>query len=349
LKQWKHILIGPDSSVRDALRSIDEGGVQIVLVVDPDQKLLGTLSDGDVRRGLLAGATLDSSVTEIMHRGPTVGRDTDPRPAIFAKMRRLGLHQLPVVDADNRVVALQTLDDLVIPEKHLNPVVIMAGGLGTRLKELTQSVPKPMLKIGDRPILELLIETFVDQGFNNFYIAVNYKADVIEQYFGDGSRFGAQIEYLRETKRMGTAGALSLLPRAPAAPFFVANADLVTRVDYVDMLEKHRRSAACATMAVREYEFQIPFGVIDESNGLISGIREKPVHRSMVCAGIYVMSPEVLPLIAPDQYHDMPAVFEEIIRSGRKAATYAVRGYWLDVGRIADYHKANEDFQEGFS
>lgn len=349
MKEWEHILIAPESSLRDALRGIDEGGVQIVLVVDPERKLLGTLSDGDVRRGLLSGATLDTRVSEIMHLGPTVARDTDPRPAIFAKMRRLGLHQLPVVDADNRVVALQTLDDLVIPEKYSNPVVIMAGGLGTRLKELTHSVPKPMLKVGDRPILELLIETFVDQGFSDFYIAVNYKAEVIEQHFQDGSRFGARIEYLRETKRMGTAGALSLLPRAPTMPFFVANADLVTRVDYADMLEKHCASGACATMAVREYEFQIPFGVIDERDGLIAGIREKPIHRSMVCAGIYVMSPEVLPLVAPDQYHDMPGVFEDIIRSGRRAGSYAVRGYWLDVGRIADYHKANEDFQEGFS
>ncbi|HEY5755387.1 MAG TPA: nucleotidyltransferase family protein [Steroidobacter sp.] len=349
MKDWTRLLLMQESTVRDALRCIDQGGVQIALVIDGNRKLLGTLSDGDVRRGLLAGTTLDSRVSEIMHVGPTVARDTDPRPAIFAKMRRLGLHQLPVVDAENRVVALQTLDDLVIPEKYPNPVVIMAGGLGTRLKELTQSVPKPMLKVGDRPILELLIETFVDQGFNDFYVAVNYKAEVIEQHFEDGSRFGARIEYLRETKRLGTAGALSLLPRPPTMPFFVANADLVTRVDYLDMLEKHTASGACATMAVREYEFQIPFGVIDERDGLISGIREKPIHRSMVCAGIYVMSPEVLPLVATDAYHDMPGVFEDIIRSGRKAASYAVRGYWLDVGRIADYHKANEDFQEGFS
>lgn len=349
MKEWQHLLIAPESSVRDALRSIDEGGVQIVLVVDEQRRLLGTLSDGDVRRGLLAGASLDTRVSEIMHRRPTVALDTDPRPAIFAKMRRLGLHQLPVVDAENRVVALHTVDDMVLPEKQQNPVVIMAGGLGSRLKELTRSVPKPMLKVGDRPILELLIETFVDQGFSNFYLAVNYKAEVIEEYFQDGSRFGAQISYLRETQRLGTAGALSLLPQPPTMPFFVANADLVTRVDYIDMLQKHISSGACATMAVREYEYQIPFGVIDERDGIIAGIREKPVHRSLVSAGIYVMSPEVLSLIAPGQYHDMPGVFEDIIRSGRKAASYTVRGYWLDVGRIADYQKANRDFPEGFS
>lgn len=349
MKDLQHLLIAPESSLRDALRSIDEGGVQIVLVVDQQRALLGTLSDGDVRRGLLSGAGLDTRVSEIMHRNPKVARETDPRPAILAKMRRFGLHQLPVVDAENRVVALQTLDDLVIPEKYPNPVVIMAGGLGSRLKELTRSIPKPMLKVGDRPILELLIESFVDQGFSNFYLAVNYKAEVIERYFEDGSRFGAHIEYLRETQRLGTAGALSLLPRPPQIPFFVANADLVTRVDYGDMLQKHITCGASATMAVREYEYQIPFGVIDEQDGMIAGIREKPVHRSLVCAGMYVMSPEVLQLITPEQYHDMPGVFESIIRSGKKAASYAVRGYWLDVGRIADYHKANEDFSEGFS
>lgn len=347
MKDWKHLLIAPDSSVRDALRRIDQGGVQIALIVDPTGTLLGTLSDGDVRRGLLGGATLDTRVDEIMHRGPTVARDTDPRQAIFAKIRRLGLHQLPVVDAEHRVVGLETIEDLVSPEERPNPVVIMAGGLGTRLKELTQTTPKPMLKVGDRPILELLIETFVDQGFRKFYLAVNYKAEIIEQHFGDGSRFDARIEYLRETQRMGTAGALSLLPQAPTTPFFVANADLVMRVDYVDMLNAHSASGACATMAVREYEFQIPFGVIDENEGTISGIREKPVHRALVSAGVYVLSPPVLSLIEPNRSLDMPNVFEELIRAGRKATSYAVRGYWLDVGRIADFHKANQDFAEG--
>ena len=344
MKAWKHLLIGPESTVRDAMRRIDQGAVHIVLIADSAGKLLGTLSDGDVRRGLLGGATLDSNVTEVMHVNPTVVRDIDSRQSVFAKIRGLGLHQLPVVDAQGHVVGMETIEDLVTPEVRPNPVVIMAGGLGSRLRELTHAVPKPMLKVGDRPILELLIENFVEQGFRNFHLAVNYKAEVIEEHFGDGARLNARIEYLRETKRMGTAGALSLLSQTPEVPFFVANADLVTRVDYVDMLNRHNASGACATMAVREYEFQIPFGVIDETEGLISGIREKPVHRSMVCAGIYVMSPEVLSLIEPDQYHDMPNVFDQIIKSGRTAASYAVRGYWLDIGRIDDFQKANADF-----
>jgi dTDP-glucose pyrophosphorylase len=347
LRQWKHLLIGPERSVREALKCIDEGGVQIVLVVDEADHLLGTLSDGDVRRGLLTGATLDTRVSAIMHRNPTVARDDELRHSIFAKIRRLGLHQLPIVDAENRVVGLETIEDMVIPEDRVNPVVIMAGGLGTRLKELTQTTPKPMLRVGDRPILELLIESFVDQGFRKFHLAVNYKAEVIERHFGDGRQFNAEIHYLRETKRMGTAGALGLLKVPPSMPFLVSNADLVARVDYADMLNRHAAMEACATMAVREYEFQIPFGVIDEQKGIISGIREKPVHRSMVCAGIYVMSPEVLSFIAPDKYLDMPDVFEEIIRSGRRAASYAVRGYWLDIGRIADYQKANQDLAGG--
>lgn len=349
MKDWKHLLLAPESSVRDALRRIDQGGVQLALVADPQGKLLGTLTDGDVRRGLLSGATLDTPVSQIMHTKPTVAREGEPRHAIFATIRRSGLHQLPVVDAENRLVGLETIEDIVIPEPRNNPVVIMAGGLGTRLKELTQNVPKPMLKVGDRPILELMIDTFVEQGFRNFHIAVNYKAEVIEQHFGDGSKFGARIEYLRENKRMGTAGALTLLPRAPTQPFFVVNADIVTKVDYVDMLTRHENSGVSATMAVREYEFQVPFGVIDEREGVICGIREKPIYRSMVCAGIYVMSPEVLPLLVADEYCDMPALFEQIIGSGNKAGSYTVRGYWLDVGRIADFRKANDDFAEVFT
>jgi len=348
LKDWQHLLVAPDSTLREAMRRIDRGGVQAVMVVDANRRLLGTLSDGDVRRALLSGTTLDARVSEVMHRDPTVAREGESRRSIFAKIRRCGLHQLPIVDAEDRVVGLETIEDIVIPEQRANPVVIMAGGLGSRLKELTRSTPKPMLKVGDRPILELLIETFVEQGFRNFYIAVNYKAEVIEQHFGNGSAFDANIEYLRETKRMGTAGALSLLPKIPDSPFFVVNADLVAKVDYLDMLASHESSLACATMAVREYEFQIPFGVISENDGIISAITEKPIHRSMVCAGIYVLSPQALSLLARDTYYDMPDVFEQIIRSGRRAASYTIRGYWLDIGRIADFEKANEDFPEHF-
>jgi dTDP-glucose pyrophosphorylase len=349
LKKWQELLITPLASVREALQCIDKGGAQMVLVVDESRRLLGTLSDGDVRRGLLAGYTLDSKVTDVMHRTPMVARADDPRRSIFAKIRRYGLHQLPVVDSDRRVVGMETIEDLVIPEERDNLVVIMAGGLGSRLKELTQSVPKPMLKVHNRPILEILVETFVEQGFHRFQIAVNYKAEMIEAHFGDGRRFDAQIEYLRESKRMGTAGALSLLPEKPRGPFLVANADLMAKVDYVEMLSAHDESQAIATMAVREYEFQIPYGVIAETDGQIQGIAEKPIHRSLVCAGIYVLSPEVLALLSKDAYCDMPSVFEQIIKGGRKAISYPVRGYWLDVGRLADFHKANEDFPEVFS
>lgn len=349
MKNWKHLLIAPDTSVRDALRRIDQGGVQLVMVVDQEQKLLGTVSDGDVRRGLLNGAMLDSRVREIMHSQPTVAREGDSQRSTFKKIRHLGLHQVPVVDAQNHVVGLATIEDLIAPEPRVNPIVIMAGGLGSRLKELTQSTPKPMLKVGGRPILELLIESFIDQGFNKFHIAVNYKAEVIEKYFGDGSSIDAEIQYLRETKRMGTAGALSLLPEAPVAPFFVVNADLVAKVDYVDMLTKHETAGVHATMAVREYEFQIPFGVVEERDGVISAIKEKPVHRSVVCAGIYVMSPEILSFVPPNKYCDMPTLFDEIIGGGYRAASYTVQGYWLDVGRMADFEKANEDFPGVFS
>ena len=349
MKKWEHLLVAPHASVREALRCIDQGGAQIALVVDESRRLLGTLSDGDVRRALLAGHTLDSKAVEVMHGTPMVARADDPRRSIFAKIRRYGLHQLPVVDAERRVVGLETIDDLIIPQERENLIVIMAGGMGSRLKELTRTLPKPMLRVHDRPILEILIEAFVEQGFRNFQIAVNYKAEIIEEHFGDGSKFDAYIHYLRESKRMGTAGALSLLPDVPDRPFLVVNADLMAKVDYVEMLEAHETSGAFATMAVREYEFQIPYGVIAETDGRILGIEEKPLHRSLVCAGIYVLAPEVPALLPKDTYCDMPNLFEEIIKRGKQAASYIVRGYWLDVGRLADFHKANEDFPEMFS
>lgn len=348
MKHWERALVGSDMTLRDALATIDGARSQIALVVDGQRRLLGTLSDGDARRALLRGLSLGDKVILAMHATPTVARQGEDRDSILSTMRRLGLHQIPVVDADRIVVGLDVIDDFLATVVRPNWVVIMAGGLGSRLDELTRDTPKPMLKVGTRPLLETIVRNFADQGFRQFYFAVNYKAEQIERHFGDGSWLGIEVRYLREDLRMGTAGALSLLPKLPVAPIVVTNADLLTREDFGRMVDNHRESGAVATMAVREYEMQVPFGVVQEREGRIEGIEEKPIQRFVISAGMYVLSPAALNHVPAAQFFDMPSLFERLIARGLTTRCHPIDGYWLDIGRLQDYERANHDFGEVF-
>ena len=348
MKTWEQALIGPDTSLRDALATIDRAGCQIALVVDAHRRLLGTLSDGDVRRGLLKELSLGDRVTAAMHASPTCARVGEDRHSILATMRRLGLHQIPVLDANGVVVGLETVDDYLATPAREHWVVIMAGGLGTRLEELTRDTPKPMLKIGSRPLLETIVRGFAEQGFRRFYLAVNYKAEQIEAHFGNGAAFGVEIRYLRERQRLGTAGALSMLPESPTLPIVVTNADLLTKEDYGRMIERHEESGADATMAVRDYEMQVPFGVVRERDGRIEAIEEKPIQRFVVSAGMYVLSPQALALVPRGEFFDMPSLFEAMVTRCMRTRCHHIDGYWLDIGRLPDYERANVDFAEVF-
>ena len=348
MKTWKDTLVRAQATLREALDHIDKAGSHISLVVDAQGCLLGTLSDGDARRALLKGMSLADPVTQAMHAAPTCARAGDERSTILATMRRLGLHQIPVVDEHNVVVGLEILDEFLSVPERSTWVVLMAGGLGTRLADLTRDTPKPMLKVGPRPLLESIVRSYADQGFRRFYLAVNYKAEQIEAHFGDGAAFGVHVEYLREETRMGTAGALSLLAERPDEPLIVANGDLLTKEDFGRMVDRHIESGADATMAVRDYEMQVPFGVVRETDGFISAIDEKPMQRFIVSAGIYVLSPRVLELIPQQQFFDMPSLFESAIACGLRARTHQIDGYWLDIGRRPDYDRANNDYGEVF-
>ncbi len=348
MKPWESVLIPSGMSLREAIARIDVASTQLALVVDAERRLLGTLSDGDVRRGLLAGIQLTDPVERCMFRSPTTARVGESREAIVAKMRELVLHQIPVLDNNDRVVDLKTIDDYLVMPSRENWVVIMAGGLGTRLKELTHETPKPMLTVGGRPLLEIIVRRFVEQGFRHIWLAVNYHAEQIEKHFGDGSAFGAEVNYLREDKRLGTAGALSLLPRTSTAPLLVTNADLLATVDYGEMLDAHVASGAAATMGVREYEYQIPYGVVRTAEDRIAGLEEKPVHQALVNAGIYVLAPDVLRHVPNNTFFDMPELFAAVIGTGKRARYHRIDGYWLDIGRHEDYYKANGDFSEIF-
>ena len=347
MAKWKNALISPDTSIQEALVHIDSAATHLALVVDADQRLLGTVSDGDVRRALLAGMTLGDSIQRCMCTTPTTVRADESREAILAKMRQLVLHQIPAVDDQGRVVGLKIIDDLLVPEQHDNWVVIMAGGLGSRLKELTRDTPKPMLAVGNKPLLETIVNRFVEQGYRNIWLAVNYHADQIENHFGNGTKFGAHIRYLREDMRLGTAGALGLLP-PPEEPILVSNADLLTKADYKELLRSHIAANAVATMAVREHEFRIPYGVVHTQDGMIEGLEEKPIHRVIVNAGIYALSPAAVARVPQNTFFDMPDLFSNLIKDGLPTSCHRVDDYWLDIGHHEDLQQALIDFPAVF-
>ncbi len=342
MKAWQQLLLSPTASIREAIYRIDMGNAQIALVVDGNDVLAGTVTDGDVRRGILRGLSLEDPVSSIMNQAPTTGIPSEDRIALLGLMKRRLLHQIPLVDERGRVVGLETLDDLLRPDRRENPVVLMAGGMGTRLRPLTEKIPKPMLRIGDKPILESILESFAEYGFWQFYFAVNYKAEIIERHFGDGKKWDVQIEYIREEKKLGTAGALSLLPVTPKASILVMNADILTRVNFSHLLDFHEQSRAAATICLREYSHTVPYGVVRMNENELIGIEEKPVHRSMVSAGIYVLEPQTLDRLLPGDHYEMPALLQDLANDGKRIVGFPVHEYWLDIGRLEDLERAHE-------
>ncbi|WP_193188793.1 nucleotidyltransferase family protein [Nisaea sediminum] len=343
------ILLGPDALIREALTKIDAGSSQLAIVVDAERRVLGVVTDGDVRRGLLAGVTLDDPVDRIMNRKPKLASAEAPDEEIQALMRREVIHQVPIVDENRRIVALRTVDTFVAAERLENRVVLMAGGLGTRLRPLTETVPKPMLSVGGRPLLETLVQSFIDQGFYRFDFSVNYRAEAIEEHFGNGYRFGAEISYLREEEPLGTAGSLSLMAERPAAAFFVMNGDILTSINFRHMLDFHKQTGAAATMAVFEKGFDIPYGVVEVEGDRLVTIREKPTHNFFISAGIYVLEPKVLDRIAPSRFLDMPDLFARMIEAGEAVSAFPIREYWRDIGQHQDLDRAEQDFPRVFA
>jgi len=345
---YKEILLSPSATIKEALTVIDRGAKRIALVVDEEQKLLGTLSDGDIRRGLLQGASLHESITSIIFRRPTVGYLSESRESILQKALSNKVYQIPILDEAGHVIGIEEVDSLLVPTIKSNRVVLMVGGLGTRLRPLTNAVPKPMLKVGDRPILETIILNFKKHGFVHIILSVRYKAEQIMDYFGDGSAFGVKIEYLKEEQRMGTAGALGLIQSKLEEDFFVMNGDLLTNMNFATMMEYHLNHKAHATMGVREYEYQVPYGVVHVEGNRIQSIQEKPVQHFFVSGGVYILNPKVLSYIPPETFFDMPTLFERLIADKKRAISFPIRDYWLDIGRMEEFEKANREYDEVF-
>lgn len=349
MRNWRKILVREADSIRDAIAVIDSGNMQLALVVDEQDRLVGTVTDGDVRRTILQGIPLDSSVAKAVNRSPIVADIGDSRELILARMKNKQVAHVPVLDRDGRVVRVEMLNELIQTATRPNVAVIMAGGLGSRLRPLTDDCPKPMLRVGSKPILETILDNFIEYGFQRFYFAINYKADVITRHFGDGSRWGVDIRYLREEQRLGTAGALSLLPESAEEPLVVMNGDLLTKTNFQQLLDFHAIQAGLATMCVTEYDFQVPYGVVRTKDSRILGIDEKPTHRFFVNAGIYVLEPSVLGRIPSETYFDMPALFDLLIADGHNASVFPVREYWLDIGHMDDFERACMEFPHIFS
>lgn len=342
------LCVTPEATLRDVIAVIDRGELQIALVVDENMRLLGTITDGDVRRSLLRGRDLTALAREIMTADAmTVNPDLTLNEDSWLLHKRL-VRRIPMIDASNVLVGLALPQDEVTPQGIPNQVVLMAGGLGTRLGVLTEHTPKPLLKVGSKPILETILESFVEQGFKHFNISVNYKAQMIEDYFGDGSSWGAEIRYIRETERLGTAGALSLLEEPPTGPVFVMNGDLLTKVNYRQMLEFHRVHRQKASVAVRRYDIQVPFGVVEMRGSSIAGIVEKPLYNHFVSAGIYLLDADCLPLIPYNTFYDMPELLQAMLGRGWRVGSFPVHEYWLDIGRLDDFEAANLAYAEVF-
>ena len=348
-QSWKRTFIGPDNVISDAIRVIDDTPHKICLVVDEGERLLGTITDGDIRRGILRSLPFEEPVTAIMKPNPVVGLVDDGPERHAEIMRAAVIRHLPIVDDEGRVLGLILDDPFHLEERMDNWVVLMAGGLGSRLNPITEDTPKPLLKVGEKPLLETIIEKFTSQGFHRFYISINYKGQMVKRHFGDGSRWSAEIRYLEENERLGTAGALGLLPQRPSLPAIVMNGDVLTKVDFRSLLAFHNEQGAEATMAVREYDFQVPFGVVDLNGAEVLNVEEKPVHRFFVNAGIYVIEPEVLNSVRPNAHLDMTDLFRRLVADGKKSAAFPVREYWVDIGRLDDLEQANREYPGEFS
>lgn len=340
VENWWKTLLPLSSTLQEAIRNLDASGLQIALVVEPGDHLVGTLTDGDIRRGLLRGLGLDSLIESLVHREALVVPPQWSRETVLQLMQANKIHQLPIVNENRCVLGLHLLDELLEPVQRNNLMVIMAGGQGSRLRPHTENCPKPLLPVGGKPMLEHILKRAIAEGFCNFVLAIHYLGDMIEDYFGDGSRWKVHIDYLKEENPLGTAGAIAMLNPRPMTPFVVSNGDVLTDIRYGELLDFHSRHEAVATMAVRRYEWQHPYGVVHTKGVDLIDIEEKPITRSHVNAGVYVLEASTLDALESGESCDMPILFKRLQKLSKRIIVYPVHEPWMDVGRLGDLERA---------
>lgn len=342
-ERWRQAILPVKTSIQHAIRSLDQASIKIVMVVNEAGELEGTISDGDIRRGLLKGLDLSSPIASVIHRNALVVTPEIGRDVVLQLMGANKIQQIPIVNELRQVVGVHLWDEITTLPARSNLMIIMAGGMGTRLRPYTETCPKPLLPVAGKPMLEHIIERAKLEGFSHFVLAVHYLGHMIQSHFGNGGQLGVQIDYLNEKSPLGTAGALGLLSPRPGAPFVVTNGDVISDIHYGELLDFHIRHNAMATMAVRMHEWQHPFGVVQTRGIEIVGFEEKPVARSHINAGVYALEPEALNLLSQDAHCDMPTLFKRIQAKAMRTVAYPMHEPWLDVGRPDDLNRANTE------
>ena len=330
-----------DSVINEVISNLENSHIKIALIVDEDSKFLGTITDGDIRRGLLRGFGFNDPISLILNHNPIVVPPELGNESVKQIMVLNKIQQIPVINKLGKIVGIHLWDEISTHPKRTNLMIVMAGGLGTRLRPLTESCPKPMLQVSGKPILEHILDRAKLEGFSNFVFAIQYLGGMIKSHFGDGKNFGVQISYLSEESPLGTAGALSLLNPLPTSPFIVTNGDVISEIKYGDLLDFHCRNSANGTMAVRMHESRHPFGVVQTSGVNIIGFEEKPITRNLINAGVYALDPSSLSVLVKNQPCDMPTLFERLQEKSMRTVAYPIHESWLDIGRPDDYARAN--------
>jgi dTDP-glucose pyrophosphorylase len=341
---WSQVILPVGSSIRQAVQVLNETSLKIVLVVDANEVLVGTISDGDIRRGLLKGLDLTSTIDSIVHGDALVVPSELSRDVVLQLMTANKIQQIPIVNERMQVIGLHLWEQVNAPLARANIMVIMAGGKGTRLHPQTENCPKPLLPVGGKPVLEHIIDRAKIEGFSHFILAVHHLGHMIEEYFGNGDAFGVKIEYIREESPLGTAGALSLLDPLPHSAFVVTNGDVLTDIHYGELLDFHIQHNATATMAVRVHEWQNPFGVVQTQGIEITGYEEKPLSRTYINAGVYVLQPSVVGILTKSVPYDMPSLFGLIQENEMRTIAYPIHEPWVDIGRPNDFLRADLGF-----
>jgi dTDP-glucose pyrophosphorylase len=338
---WRQAILPATATIGQAISNLDRIAIKIVLVVNSAGELEGTICDGDIRRGLLKGLDLTSPITNVIHRNPLVVPPEIGLELVKQLMVANKIQQIPAINEHRQIVGLHFWDELTTPPVRNSLMVIMAGGIGTRLRPFTENCPKPLLHVAGKPMVEHIIEHAKFEGFSHFVLAIHYLGHMIEDHLGNGERLGVRIDYVREQSPLGTAGALELLSPRPETPFVVTNGDVITDIRYGELLDFHIRQHSVATMAVRAHEWQHPFGVVQTRGVEIVGFEEKPVSRSHINAGVYALSPDALSVLSPNLHCDMPTLFERLQAQSKRTVAYPMHEPWLDVGRPADLNRAN--------
>jgi dTDP-glucose pyrophosphorylase len=345
-ERLKRTMFSPRRSISEAVLHLNDAGTGVLVLCEEDGRLVGLLTDGDVRRAMLRGISFGGHCGSIATLSPVVVSPDVPAVEALRLMNERDINQLPVVDPqDGKVVGLLLRRDLVTEEQLAVAAVVMAGGFGTRLLPLTSDIPKPMLPVGDRPLLERTIEKLRDAGIRRVNVTTHYLPEKITSHFGDGQSYGVDIAYVTEDRPLGTAGGLGLLPEQEE-PLLVVNGDILCTVDFRDLVSYHRKNRADITVCVRKHEVKIPYGVVECEGPRLLRLKEKPSVSVLVNAGIYLLEPSVRRFIPQGERFDMTDLIGRLLANGRPVASYPIVGYWLDVGQHDDYRKAQSDFVE---